>query len=114
MRIGNGAAAVTYDSRLDAEAQAHADDMVNRGYFDHRSPEGDDVYDRIVLQGYRPIAWGENIAGRQLSEAEALAAWENSPAHDAMMNATSLEEFGLGRAGSGSGTRWVLVMATEG
>lgn len=114
VRIGNGASAVTYDSRLDAAAQVHADDMVNRDYFSHNSPEGDDVYDRIVAQGYQPIAWGENIAGRQTSEQAALEAWQNSPDHDRMMNAQSLEEFGLGVSGTGSDTRWVLVMATEG
>jgi uncharacterized protein YkwD len=114
VRIGNGASAVTYDSRLDAAAQAHADDMVVRGYFSHTSPEGDEVYERIVLQGYQPIAWGENLAGGQQSEAEALEAWENSAPHDLMMNAESLEEFGLGVAGTGSDIRWVLVMATEG
>lgn len=114
VRIGNGASAVTYDSRLDAAAQGHAEDMVNRDYFNHNSPEGDDVYDRIVAQGYNPIAWGENIAGRQTNEQAALDAWENSPAHNRMMNAQSLEEFGLGVSGTGSDTRWVLVMATEG
>lgn len=114
VRIGNGASAVTYDGRLDAAAQAHADDMVVRGYFSHTSPEGDEVYDRIVLQGYKPTAWGENLAGGQQSEAAALLAWENSVAHDLMMNAESLEEFGLGVAGTGSNIRWVLVMATEG
>lgn len=113
IRIGNGASAVTYDSRLDAAAQGHADDMVSRGYFDHNSPEGDDVYDRIVAQGYYPIAWGENIAGRDESEQAALETWQNSPSHNDMMNATTLEEFGLGVSGTGSGTRWVLVMATE-
>lgn len=114
VRIGNGAQAVTYDRRLDAAAQAHADDMVDRGYFSHTSPEDDDVEDRIISQGYTPVAWGENLAGGQQSEADALQAWENSPSHDAMMNADSLQEFGLGVSGSGRGTRWVLVMATEG
>jgi hypothetical protein len=100
VRIGNGASAVTYDSRLDAAAQGHADDMVDRGYFAHNSPEGDDVRDRILEQGYIPIAYGENLARGQQSQAGAITGWENSPAHDAMMNATTLEEFGLGMAGS--------------
>ena len=113
VRIGNGASAVTYDSRLDAAAQGHADDMVDRGYFAHNSPEGDDVRDRILEQGYIPIAYGENLARGQQSQAGAITGWENSPAHDAMMNATTLEEFGLGMAGSGRTTTWVLVMATE-
>jgi len=67
VRIGNGASAVTYDSRLDAAAQGHADDMVDRGYFAHNSPEGDDVRDRILEQGYIPIAYGENLARGQQS-----------------------------------------------
>lgn len=114
VRIGNGSAAVRYDSRLDAAAQTHADDMVANGYFSHTSQNGDEVYDRIVAQSYNPTAYGENLAGGQQSEQDALIAWENSPEHDMMMNAGSLEEFGLGVAGSGNGTRWVLVMATEG
>lgn len=114
VRIGNGAEAVTYDSRLDAAAQGHADDMVDRGYFNHNSPEGEDVHDRILDEGYVPIAWGENLAQGQQSQTGAMTGWENSPAHDAMMNATTLEEFGLGMAGSGRNTTWVLVMATEG
>ncbi len=114
VRIGNGANAVTHDSRLDAAAQVHANDMVDRGYFNHISPEGDDVEDRIIAQGYTPVAWGENLAGGQQSEAGALQEWQNSAAHDAMLNAQSLQEFGLGIAGTGNNTRWVLVMATEG
>lgn len=113
VRIGNGSRAVTYNSRLDAAAQAHADDMVTRGYFAHETPEGNDVEDRILAQNYTPVAWGENLAGGQRTESDALTAWENSNLHDTMMNSDNLEEFGLGVAGSGNGTRWVLVMATE-
>ncbi|WP_458791637.1 CAP domain-containing protein [Yoonia sp. MH D7] len=113
VRIGNGANAVTYDSRLDAAAQGHADDMVKRDYFNHISPEGGDVEDRIIAQGYTPRAWGENLSGGQQSEADTLRAWQDSPAHDAMLNAQSLEDFGLGVSGTGRDTRWVLVMATE-
>lgn len=114
VRIGNGKDAVTYDSRLDAAAQAHADDMVANGYFAHTSQNGDEVGDRVTAQGYQWIAVGENLAGGQQSEAAALAAWQNSAPHNEMMNAGTLEEFGIGVAGTGNGTRWVLVMATEG
>lgn len=120
VRASNGAEPVTYDSRLDAAAQGHADDMVANGYFAHDA-DGDDndgtvtnmVGDRVTAQGYNWTAVGENLAGGQQTEDAALTAWENSPQHDAMMNATTLEEFGLGVSGSGSGIRWVLVMGTE-
>ena len=121
LRIGNGAATVTYDARLDAAAQGHADDMVANGYFTHDADGNDNdgvdtnvVGDRVTAQGYNWVAVGENLAGRQQTEESALTAWENSPDHDAMMNATTLSEFGLGVAGSGNDKRWVLVMATEG
>ena len=47
------------------------------------------------------------------TEEDALQKLENAPAHDAMMNATTVEAFGLGVSGPSRDTRWVLVMATE-
>ena len=47
---------------LDRAAQAHAEDMLNRNYFDHVSPEGKTVFDRYVAAGgsrWRLVA--ENI-----------------------------------------------------
>ena len=113
MRIDNGAGGVTYNGRLDAAAQGHADDMVNQTYFSHTSKDGRVVRDRIVEQGYNPIAWGENIARGHPNQADVLEAWQNSDRHNEMMISENLEDFGLGVSGSGSNTRWVLVMATE-
>lgn len=113
LRIENGGSPVTYDSRLDEAAQGHADDMVARGFFSHTNPDGETEYDRIVATGYDPKSWGENIAGRQQSEADALVSWINSSEHNRLLNAGTVDEFGLGVAGSGNGRRWVLVMAKE-
>jgi uncharacterized protein YkwD len=113
VRIDVGADAVRYDARLDAAAQGHADDMIAQSYFAHESLDGEDVRDRILAQGYTPTAWGENIAANQRTEQEALEGWQNSPSHNKMMTAESLEDFGLGHAADGSRTRWVLVMGTE-
>jgi uncharacterized protein YkwD len=113
MRIASDLAPVTYDARLDSAAQKHAQDMAENDYFSHTSLDGRDVLARIQAEGYEPRAWGENLAGRQQSEEEALTAWINSPDHDALLNADTLEDFALGVAGVGSQTRWVLLMATE-
>lgn len=113
LRVTNGDAILTYNPRIDAAAQAHADDMVARDFFAHVNPDGDDVQDRLIAQGYDPRAWGENIAGRMQTEQAALDAWIASPSHNALLEADTVGEFGLGVAGSGSDTRWVLVMATE-
>lgn len=113
VRLDVGAGSVRYDARLDGAAQAHADDMINRNYFAHVSPEGENAHDRILAQGYNPKAWGENLASGQRTEQEALEGWQNSPSHNKMMTSTNLEDFGLGHTANGSDTRWVLVMGTE-
>lgn len=113
VRLDVGAGSVRYDARLDGAAQAHADDMINRNYFSHVSPEGKDVHDRIVAQGYNPSAWGENLGKGQRTEQEVLEGWQNSPSHNEMMTSKNFEEFGLGHTADGSDTRWVLVMGTE-
>jgi len=103
---------VQFDARLSAAAQAHAQDMVDRDYFSHTSPEGLDVQHRMIEEGYTPSAFGENIAGRQSTEADVLQDWIDSPSHDAVLQGSSFEDFGLGLA-VGDESRWVLVMGSE-
>jgi|GEM_PF-3682689 len=43
-------------------ARAHSDDMFNRNYFAHTTPEGQDPFDRMDAAGYNGAAEGENIA----------------------------------------------------
>lgn len=116
LRSGRSLASFEYDDRLDAAAQRHAQDMVNRGYFSHDTlgvEEGEGtVFHRIVAEGYDPRGYAENLAQGQQSQNAALQAWVDSPGHNANLNAP-LEEFGLGVAGSGSQLTWVLVLGTE-
>lgn len=113
LRGATGAGPVTFDARLNAAAQAHAEDMVVRGYFSHINPEGRTERDRIKVAGYDPKSWGENLAGGQPSEADALVAWINSAEHNRLLHAQTVDDFGLGVAGSGRNLRWVLLMARE-
>lgn len=112
LRIDRDLSTVSYDVRLDRAAQKHAEDMVNRGYFSHFSPEGESVRDRIIAEGYDPRGWAENLAQGYQSESGILQAWIDSPGHNANLSAP-LEEFALGAAGEGSQLTWVLVLATE-
>jgi uncharacterized protein YkwD len=45
-------------------ARAHSQDMLDRNYFEHKHPQGDDFGTRIAKAGYRGESWGENIAMR--------------------------------------------------
>jgi uncharacterized protein YkwD len=69
------------DPRLDKAAQAHAEDMLARGYFDHRSPAGTTVRERATAAGYGWLAIGENIAFGQNSVDEVMRTWLVSPGH---------------------------------
>ena len=43
-------------------ARAHSQDMIDRDYFAHDTPEGVTPFQRIANAGYSAIAAGENIA----------------------------------------------------
>jgi uncharacterized protein YkwD len=96
------------DSLMEA-ADAHAKDMATRNYFDHRSPDGKTMFDRlkpIVGVGFQ----GENIAAGQESPESAISSWSRSPGHRANLLNRDFREIGVGRATnekSEYGTYWV-------
>ncbi len=69
------------DPRLDAAAQRHAEDMLERSYFAHRGRDGRTVRERSRAAGYEWEAIGENIALNQLSVKEVVESWMRSPGH---------------------------------
>lgn len=60
-RLNNGLLPLEADEQLTAVALAHAQDMVSRDYFDHVTPEGKSLRDRLQEQGLEPYWVGENI-----------------------------------------------------
>lgn len=74
-------AALGWNDSLFAAAAAHSQDMAQRNYFSHTSPEGKSAGDRMLLAGYRFSAWGENIAAGQPSVNVVMAGWLASEGH---------------------------------
>lgn len=72
---------LSVDSRLDAAAQRHADDMLARSYFAHRDPDGKTVRERARDGGFDWSAIGENIAEGQQSVKEVMESWMRSAGH---------------------------------
>jgi uncharacterized protein YkwD len=72
---------LTVDSRLEAAAQRHADDMLARSYFAHRDPDGKTVRERAREAGFDWSAIGENIAEGQQSVKEVVESWMRSAGH---------------------------------
>jgi uncharacterized protein YkwD len=81
-RAKAGCGALRIDSRLTAAAQAHSEDMVDRDYFSHTSPDGEGPGDRAAAAGY-PNWSGENIAAGYPTAAAVVQGWMNSAGHRA-------------------------------
>lgn len=107
-----GCGPLTVDPKLTAAAQVHSDDMADRNFFDHASPEGYHADHRIEAAGYRWSSWGENIARGQKDPAAVMESWMNSPGHRANILNCSFKQIGVGvRTGSG-GPWWTQVFAS--
>lgn len=88
IRAGHGLPRLDENGRLRRTAAGHSSDMVRRGYFDHTTPGGVTMVDRIRHSGFvRPDrAWmiGENLewgTGGLATPRGAMDAWMNSPEH---------------------------------
>jgi len=55
---------VALNARLNDAARGHSDDMLDRDYFAHNTPEGVTPWQRIESAGYDFITAGENLAWR--------------------------------------------------
>jgi stress response protein SCP2 len=112
-RRRHGLPALAVDARLGAAAQLHTADMLRRGFFDHRSPDGDQVWDRARSVGYPYRKVAENIAAGQCTAAEVVAGWMDSPGHRRNILDAELTQIGVGHAVGGSyGVLWTQVFGT--
>ena len=89
---------LTGSSLLDKAAQRHAEDMLARGYFAHKSPAGTTVRERAQAAGYDWRTIGENLAYGQTSVPEVMETWINSPGHRKNILTASFAELGVGVA----------------
>jgi len=96
-RAENGLGALGLSQTLSVAADTHSVDMATRGYFDHVTPDGETVEQKLRAAGYQDGTFGENIvAGTETAE-EALQAWKDSPTHNENMLRASFGAIGIGR-----------------
>ncbi|MFJ4186520.1 CAP domain-containing protein [Kitasatospora sp. NPDC089509] len=110
-RAKAGCGPVSAEPRLASAAQSHSDDMADRNYFDHASPEGYHADHRIEATGYRWSTWGENIARGQKDPAAVMDAWMNSPGHRANILNCAFKQLGVGVRTGTDGPWWTQVFA---
>lgn len=121
-RRSMGARQVKQDEGFETIARRHARDMVERGYMDHRSPEGDGPRERVfaIFPDFVGIA-GENIAMRSIRPDESAAdtalaaveAWIDSPPHRKNLLDQRHGHVGIGVADNGRATYIVMLLASE-
>ena len=102
IRVQAGLPTLKDNAKLRKAATGHSNDMVNDGFFDHTSPNGDTFVDRIIGAGYakRNDGWtiGENLAWGtgELSTPQAIMdAWMKSAGHKANIVKKSYKEIGI-------------------
>lgn len=112
-RSAYGVSTLTINSKLNSAAQAKANDMVNRDYWSHQTPDGQQPWVFIINAGYQYLAAGENLAYGFSTSNGAVTGWMNSPSHKANLLSTSFTEVGFGYANSanyvGNGPQTVVV-----
>lgn len=105
-REGSGLGSLHLDPGLSEVAQAFAEDMMNRNYFDHVSPDGGTLSGRLDEARIVYRAAGENIAKGQRDAEAVMAAWMNSPGHRRNIMSGLYGKIGIGRAGP----YWVMEL----
>jgi uncharacterized protein YkwD len=98
IRRGVGLSPLELDPRLTTAAQAHADDMLARTYYNHNSPEGTTPRQRVRSAGFIADVVAENIAAGQTSVEDALGAWLHSSDHRRNLLDPRLTHLGVGMA----------------
>lgn len=101
-RSAQGVTPLRQHPLLERAALLHSRDMVQRGFFEHDTPDGRTPQDRIFATGYvtgRGRATGENLAwgeGFRASPNEIVKGWMNSPGHRKNILRAQFDEIGIG------------------
>lgn len=109
------ASPLRWSATLAAVAAGHSADMVNRGYFDHLTPEGRRPADRARAQGYRYRDLAENIAEGDWDLPGVVRGWLDSPGHCLNIMDGALREAGAGCVQGRRGAwdrSWTLMLGT--
>ena len=110
------ARALVWNRALAEAAEQHSVDMTVRRYFDHVSPDGKRVSQRVTDQGYNWRMVGENLAGGDETVPGVLSGWLKSPEHCQNMMSPAYAEVGVAcvrQPGSQWGNYWTMVLATR-
>lgn len=93
-----GLSALQINSLLEEAAQQKAQDMAQKGYFDHTSPEGKTPWHWFDKIGYSYSYAGENLAIHFYDSQDLVKSWMNSSSHKTNILNKNFTETGIGVA----------------
>jgi uncharacterized protein YkwD len=95
--------ALRHNPTLEQASQSHSQDMAERNFFAHETPEGSTPAERMTAAGYPPggvsvgenLYWGEEV---KATPVEAVDGWMHSPGHRENILRPQFDEVGVGVA----------------
>lgn len=105
---------LVWDERLAAVARTQALYMRHLDQLTHGRPLNTTMYKQLMDAGYRPAAWGENVAYTMEPDAtawwDALRLWQQSPGHYANLVNPRFQHMGVAAVRSKDGKRIYFCM----
>jgi uncharacterized protein YkwD len=104
-RVANGLNAIAYEPTLTYVAKYRSQDLIDRNYWSHYTPEGTTVFNLFKENGVKYKIGGENLGQAtpaDIGTPEAfMNAWKNSPSHNANMLRQGYSYIGVGMVENG-------------
>ena len=97
-RSANNEDQLRLSDELSKAAQAKADDMAQRNYWSHATPDGKQPWTFIQASGYDYQLAGENLAYGFSGGMDVVKGWMNSPEHRANILNAGYQDVGFGIA----------------
>ena len=107
---------LVWNEKLFSAAARHSADMARRDYFEHATPEGQRVGQRVTNEGYPWRAVGENIAGGDRTVDAVMNGWMRSPSHCSNLMQPDYTEVGVAcvvAPKSTWGAYWTMVLGKK-
>lgn len=98
VRVKDALGTLSPNPLLERAAQIKAQDMAEKGYFSHNTPDGKTPWYFLEEVGYRYQAAGENLAVNFSDSRDVIEAWMRSPGHRANMLNGNYTEIGIATA----------------
>lgn len=104
-RVANGLNAIAYEPTLTYIAKYRSQDLIDRNYWSHYTPEGTTVFNLFKENGVKYKIGGENLGQANPADIGTpdafMNAWKNSPSHNANMLRQGYNYIGVGMVENG-------------